>query len=111
MRLWRAAQHCRQASEAREEGREREDASCYSPNWLLETCSPPAVAGYPWILGTRRAQGDGDVGATASCPGSVELALSVIKSNADERAKSLANQMLMEAMRKQAEDDGIVIDD
>jgi hypothetical protein len=42
---------------------------------------------------------------------SVELALSVIKSNADERAKSLANQMLMEAMRKQAEDDGIVIVD
>lgn len=39
------------------------------------------------------------------------MALSVIKSNADERAKSLANQMLMEAMRKQAEDDGIVIDD
>ena len=39
------------------------------------------------------------------------MALSVIKSNADERAKSLATQMLMEAMRKQAEDDGIVIDD
>jgi hypothetical protein len=52
--------------------------------------------------------------ATSAPPpraGSVELALSVIKSNADERAKSLANQMLMEAMRKQAEDDGIVIDD
>jgi len=42
---------------------------------------------------------------------SIELALSVIESNADERSKSLANQMLMEAMRKQAEDDGIVIDD
>ena len=52
--------------------------------------------------------------ATSAPPprgGSIELALSVIKSNADERAKSLANQMLMEAMRKQAEDDGIVIDD
>jgi hypothetical protein len=35
----------------------------------------------------------------------------VIESNADERAKAFANQMLMEAMRKQAEDDGIVIDD
>lgn len=42
---------------------------------------------------------------------SIELALSVISSNADEAAKALANQMLMEAMRRQAQDDGIVIDD
>jgi 7-keto-8-aminopelargonate synthetase-like enzyme len=52
--------------------------------------------------------------ATSAPPpmsGSVELAISVIESNADERAKAFANQMLMEAMRKQAEDDGIVIDD
>jgi hypothetical protein len=42
---------------------------------------------------------------------SIKLALRVISSNADETAKAFANQMLMEAMRKQAEDDGIVIDD
>lgn len=69
-----------------------------------------AVAGY---LGSL-AQDAPKATATSAPPpraGSVELALSVIKSNADERAKSLANQMLMEAMRKQAEDDGIVIDD
>ena len=69
-----------------------------------------AVAGYLGLL----AQDAPKATATSAPPprgGSVELALSVIKSNADERAKSLANQMLMEAMRKQAEDDGIVIDD
>ena len=69
-----------------------------------------AVAGY---LGSL-AQDAPKATATSAPPprgGSIELALSVIKSNADERAKSLANQMLMEAMRKQAEDDGIVIDD
>ena len=42
---------------------------------------------------------------------SVELALSVIKSNVGEGAKEYATKMLMEAMRKQAEDDGIVIVD
>ena len=69
-----------------------------------------AVAGF---LGSL-AQDAPKATATSAPPprgGSVELALSVIKSNADERAKSLANQMLMEAMRKQAEDDGIVIVD
>ena len=44
--------------------------------------------------------------------GSIELALSVISSNADEATKALAYQMLKEAMRKQAQDDDlIVIDD
>jgi hypothetical protein len=69
-----------------------------------------AVAGY---LGSL-AQDAPKATATSAPPnrgGSVELALSVIESNADERAKAFANQMLMEAMRKQAEDDGIVIDD
>ena len=43
---------------------------------------------------------------------SVELALSVIKSNVGEGAKEYATKMLMEAMRKQAQDDDlIVIDD
>jgi hypothetical protein len=69
-----------------------------------------AVAGY---LGSL-AQDAPKATATSAPPpmsGSVELAISVIESNADERAKAFANQMLMEAMRKQAEDDGIVIDD
>jgi hypothetical protein len=69
-----------------------------------------AVAGY---LGSL-AQDAPKATATSAPPpmsGSVELAISVIESNADERAKAFANQMLMEAMRKQAEDDGIVIVD
>ena len=68
-----------------------------------------AVAGY---LGSL-AQDAPKATATSAPPpmsGSVELAISVIESNADERAKAFANQMLMEAMRKQAKDDGIVID-
>ena len=107
--LWRAAQHCRQAFEAREAGREREDASCYSPISPADLLTAAATA----LVGSM-AQDARKATATSAPPprgGSIELALSVIKSNADERAKSLANQMLMEAMRKQAEDDGIVIDD
>lgn len=51
-------------------------------------------------------------GAPPTRNGSIELALSVISSNADEATKALANQMLKEAMRKQAQDDDlIVIDD
>jgi hypothetical protein len=61
-----------------------------------------AVAGYLGLL----AQDAPKATATSAPP-----PRGVIKSNADERAKSLANQMLMEAMRKQAEDDGIVIVD
>ena len=108
-RLWRAAQHCRQAFEAREAGREREDASCYSPISPADLLTAAATA----LVGSM-AQDAPKATATSAPPprgGSIELALSVIKSNADERAKSLANQMLMEAMRKQAEDDGIVIVD
>jgi hypothetical protein len=70
-----------------------------------------AVAGF---LGSL-AQDAPKATATSAPPprgGSVELALSVIQSNADEAAKALANQMLMEAMRKQAQDDDLtVIDD
>jgi hypothetical protein len=68
-----------------------------------------AVAGY---LGSL-AQDAPKATATSAPPprnGSIELALSVISSNADETTKAFANQMLMEAMLKQAEDDGIVID-
>ena len=43
--------------------------------------------------------------------GSIKLALSVLGANADETKKALANQMLQEAMRKQAEDDGIIVID
>lgn len=43
--------------------------------------------------------------------GSIELALRVLGANADETTKALANQMLQVAMRKQAEDDGIIVID
>jgi hypothetical protein len=70
-----------------------------------------AVAGY---LGSL-AQDAPKATATSAPPpraGSVELALSVIKSNVGEGAKEYATKMLMEAMRKQAQDDDlIVIDD
>lgn len=69
-----------------------------------------AVAGY---LGSLAQDAPKATATSAPLPrnGSIRLALSVISSNANETAKAFANQMLKEAMRKQAEDDGIVIDD
>ena len=52
--------------------------------------------------------------ATAAPPprnGSIELALSVIKSDVGEGAKEYATKMLMEAMRKTAQDDDLIIID
>jgi len=42
---------------------------------------------------------------------SIKLALDVIEANADARSKAMANQMLQEAMRKQAADDDIIVID
>jgi hypothetical protein len=70
-----------------------------------------AVAGF---LGSLAQDAPKATATSAPSPrnGSIKLALSVLGANADETTKSLANQMLQEAMRKQAQDDDlIVIDD
>ena len=71
------------------------------------------IAAVTALVGTMAQDAPKAMATSAPPPrnGSIRLVLSVISSNANETAKAFANQMLKEAMRKQAEDDGIVIDD